>query len=355
MNSLVLSGSNCDGPVGAALRGRPLVGRSAIAKGNSSPSFLNFRRAPLPVNLAYVAAGLFIILPFGLAVSPWPSQALTGQQGEKLKDPGFIAAGAKLFLPNCSSAYCHGSGGKGGGAPPLRDKGLEAAYLFKTISNGISGSPMRAFKSELSEEKIWQLVAYIMSPAKAGEMNAAAGSGSAPIGTAAPASKSVGSTAAGDPVAGKSLFFDDSQQKSCQSCHSFQGMGASIGPDLSKLDARSARDLFLAIVMPGDARDERYRTVTITLKTGEKIIGIKKEEDADSVLLYDVSELPAVLRTVQKSEIAATEIANASAMPGDYAKVYTLKQLLDIVAFLKSGEKKEIQLKDILDSDGSPR
>jgi hypothetical protein len=62
-----------------------------------------------------------------------------------------------------------------------------------------------------------------------------------------------------------------------------------------------------------------------------------------------------VLRTVQKSDIAASEIANASAMPKDYAKIYTLKQLLDIVTFLKSGEKKEIQLKDILDSGGSPR
>jgi putative heme-binding domain-containing protein len=358
MNSLVVSGSNCDGPVGAALRGRPSVGRSAIARGNSAQSFLNFRRS-LPVNLAHVAAGLFIILPFGLAVSgsrqPWSSQALTGQQEQKLKEPAFIAEGAKLFLPNCSSAYCHGSGGKGGGAPGLHDKGLEAEYLFKTISNGISGSPMRAFKSELSEEKIWQLVAYIMSPAKAGDMNAAAASGTAPIGTAAPASKSVGSSAAGDPIAGKLLFFDDSQQKSCQSCHSFQGMGASISPDLSKLEARSARDVFLAIVMPGDARDERYRTVTITVKNGEKIIGIKKEEDADSIRVYDVSELPAVLRTVQKSEIAATEIANASAMPSDYAKIYTLKQLLDIVTFLKSGEKKAIQLKDILDAGGSPR
>jgi putative heme-binding domain-containing protein len=309
--------------------------------------------------LARVAAGLLIILPLGLAASSGhklkAAEPLTGQQEQKLKDPAFIAAGAKLFLPNCSSAYCHGSGGKGGGAPAIRDKGLEASYLFKTISNGISGSPMRAFKSELSEEKIWQLVAYIMSPAKAGDMNAAAGSGTAPIGTAAPASKSVSSTAAGDPLAGKSLFFDDSQQKSCQSCHSFQGMGASIGPDLSKLEARSARDLFLAIVMPGDARDERYRTVTITLKNGEKIIGIKKEEDADSIRVYDVSELPAVLRTVQKSEIAATEIADSSAMPRDYAKIYTLKQLLDIVAFLKSGGKKEIQLKDILDSGGSRR
>src|SRR5215467_5618382 len=99
-------------------------------------------------------------------------------QEQKLKDRGFIAEGAKLFLPNCSSAYCHGSGGKGGGAPRLRDKGLDATYLFKTISNGIPGSPMRPFKSELSEEKIWQLTAYIMSPLTSGDLSTSAASGS---------------------------------------------------------------------------------------------------------------------------------------------------------------------------------
>src|SRR5262244_1630820 len=106
-----------------------------------------------------VAAGsLFMVLPvvFGASVTRDPSALLITYQEQKLKDSKFVAEGAKLFQPNCSSAYCHGKDGMGGAAPALRGKGLEAAYLFKTISNGLSGTPMRPFKSDLPEEKIWQ-------------------------------------------------------------------------------------------------------------------------------------------------------------------------------------------------------
>src|ERR1041384_2771531 len=65
--------------------------------------------------------------------------AHAGSQTNKLQDPQFVAEGAKLFAPSCGNAYCHGTGGVGGGAPRLRGRGLEAAYLLKTISNGIPG------------------------------------------------------------------------------------------------------------------------------------------------------------------------------------------------------------------------
>ena len=91
--------------------------------------------------------------------------AQTGQFIDQLKDPKFIAEGAQLFAPNCSSGYCHGAGGIGGGAPRLRGKDLEAKYLFKTISSGISGTAMLSFKSDFSEEQIWKRVAFILSDA----------------------------------------------------------------------------------------------------------------------------------------------------------------------------------------------
>src|SRR5215469_14798647 len=159
---------------------------------------------PTAKRLPIVIAGvLMVCLPALSGLTRRAAEPPAGQE-QKLKDSAFIAEGAKLFLPNCSSAYCHGSEGKGGGAPPLRDKGLETAYLFKTISNGISGSPMRAFKSELSDEKIWQLVAYIMSPLKGGDINISAASApgynisSRPAADAAPAAKvNIDSTAVG--------------------------------------------------------------------------------------------------------------------------------------------------------------
>jgi hypothetical protein len=116
------------------------------------------------------------------------------------------------------------------------------------------------------------------------------------------------------------------------------------------LGTRSPRELFLSIVLPREVKDQRYSTLKLTLRSGDTIIGIKKEEDADSLRIYDTTELPAVLRTIQKSDIAKNESANQSVMPGDYAARYTMKQLLDLVTFLRSSEARApVTLKDILD------
>src|SRR5436190_24355374 len=100
------------------------------------------RTTPRPVRKRRlrVAALLFAI---GVLLTSLTSAT---SQTEKLKDPQFIADGARTFATSCGNAYCHGTGGVGGGAPRLRGRGLEAAYLFKTISNGIPGTSMLSFK-----------------------------------------------------------------------------------------------------------------------------------------------------------------------------------------------------------------
>jgi putative heme-binding domain-containing protein len=274
------------------------------------------------------------------------------QANGRLKEPQFIAEGAKLFAPSCGNAYCHGTGGNGGGAPRLRGKDLEAAYVFKSISNGIPGTSMPGFKSELSEDQIWKVVAFIVSAAKTSATAdpplslPAASSSTAPVNSAeAIASSSL----AGSSQAGKALFFDGSQPKSCHACHSFNGEGTPIGPDLSAAASRSPRDLLLSIILARGLKDAQYATITVALRNGERIVGVKKEEDAESLRIYDTTELPAVLRTVQKTDVAKVEYANESVMPKDYASVYTMKQLLDLVTFLKSSpqSKSTLTLKDL--------
>ena len=276
------------------------------------------------------------------------------KQDDKLKELQAIREGAKLFAPNCSSGYCHGANGIGGGGPRLRGKGLDAAYLFKTISNGIPGTAMPSFKSELSQEQIFKLVAFIMSEAK----DSPEGKTETPSIASAITAKSISRVATdsaatrsliGNAEAGKALFFDPAQAKSCRACHAFAGEGALIGPDLSKIGNKPAREIFLSIIFPREAKDSRYRTTTLTLKSGDKVVGIKKEEDADSIQIYDIAELPAVLRTIQKSDVAKAETAAESSMPGDYAAIYTIKQILDIVTFLKSSDPqaKPVAMSDI--------
>jgi len=113
---------------------------------------------------------------------------------------------------------------------------------------------------------------------------------------------------------------------------------------------RSPRELFLSIILPHEVKDPRYSTLKLTLRSGEKIAGIKKEEDAESIRIYDTTELPAVLRTIQKGEVVKVESGSESVMPKDYASIYTMKQLLDLVTFLKSSElKSPVMLKDLVE------
>lgn len=269
------------------------------------------------------------------------------QAKDRQKDPQVIAEGAKLFAPSCGNAYCHGSGGMGGGAPRLRGKGLEADYLFKSISNGIPRTPMLGFKSEFSEEQIWKLVAFIMSDSKTGTPVEPAEE-LRPSPSIASVKPAEAIAAVGNSEAGKAIFFDSAHPKSCHACHSIGGEGTSIGPDLSLAANKSARELFLGIILAREIKDSRYATITVTLRNGDKIVGVKKEEDEESIRVYDTTELPAVLRTIQKTGIAKVEASNESIMPKDYAAAYTVKQLLDLVTFLRSsGSKSPVTLRDL--------
>lgn len=279
----------------------------------------------------------------------------SAQSQDKLKDQRNIAEGAKLFAPTCGTGYCHGSGGSGGGAPKLRGRGLEPDYVFKTISNGIRGTAMIPFKSQYSEEQIWKLVAFIISDAPASIDAGSAGTepnktdaATVPV-SAGTSSSMSGSSMIGDAKTGRSLFFDSDAKYNCAACHAYGGEGGSIGPDLGKaVNGISAAGLFRAITIPGISSDGRYQTIAVTLRSGERIKGLKKEDDGESVRVYDTTELPPVLRTIQKSDIARLDKLQESVMPGDYAARYTLKQLLDIVTFLKSDAKQSVTLADML-------
>lgn len=308
------------------------------------------------VLLAYLSA-LALVLLSGIELQPTAAASLGLRQEDKLKDSQLIAEGSTLFASSCGNAYCHGTGGVGGGAPRLRGKALDAAYLLKTIANGIPGTGMLSFKTELSDEQIWKIVAFLMSDAKTGSARSEAGvadkpaprSPAFPMKSAAPPAAS---SLVGDAQAGKALFFESGQAKSCHSCHSFAGEGTPVGPDLSKLGTRSARELFLNVIIMRENIDSRYATVSVTLKNGDKILGVKKEEDTESIRVYDTTELPAVLRTVQKSDVVKVERQDESVMPKDYASIYTMKQLLDLVTFLKSSESKSpVTLKDLFGKD----
>lgn len=93
-----------------------------------------------------------------------PNAAKTGDKPPfDLSDPKIIAEGHKQFNTTC--VYCHGQGGTGGRAGPLKDAGLDEAYIHTTISNGkiANGMSMPPWKYSFDKETIWKLTAYVLS------------------------------------------------------------------------------------------------------------------------------------------------------------------------------------------------
>lgn len=289
--------------------------------------------------VAFTLACLFLFVSFSSAQQPDQSAN--------------IEAGRRIFTGSCSMGYCHGLGAVGGGGPKLAGRKFSVRYLTQVISEGVPETTMPGFKSSLSKEQLGNLIIYVQSLATstATESNAAptvqehlptSGSTAAiPTETAVPA-KAIVLTAEdkelmGDAAAGRNLFFDAAQNNSCRACHSIAGRGSKIGPDLAEIATQPAKDILQSISEPNARVEEKYATLTLTLKDGSKVTGIKRDEDTTTVRLYDTSSLPPISRSFLKAEIARTERLKTSAMPADYATKLSRKQLLDLVGFLKSG------------------
>lgn len=235
--------------------------------------------------------------------------------------PSAVAAGEQLFSASCR--VCHGEAGVGNRAPALRGPRLTGAYVSRTIVEGKPGTFMPKFGKMFTPEQVDQLTRYILSLQQPDSVWTGL------RGTAAP---------------GERVFFDTEQGHSCHNCHVFKGRGRRVGPDLTaKLKGKSPRDIFQKIVIvPHRSADPAYVNVAITTRAGERIVGIRAEEAGDEVRFYDTSVLPPTVRTFAKDDIVSTTRVNGTAMPSDYASRLPLQQLLDLVAFLKSG------------ADGSP-
>lgn len=296
---------------------------------------------------AKAIATVALLLPVACCLLPVDFSAHARQDQKTI-----VEAGQRVFAGSCGMSYCHGFNGIGGGGPKLRDREFTATSLTRMIANGIPGTSMPAFKTSLKPEQIQQVVAFLftlnkeikrpqspqsappvdphLAPA-APEIKRPANAGPEPTYTPVPASLAA---LTGDARAGESLFFDPAQVENCRVCHTLHGRGGAVASDLSRLSDQSPRDIFLRILAP--KADDKYPAMAVTLKSGERFTGIRRDEDATQLRIYDTSSLPPVSRGLLKSEIEKTERLFGSGCPGDYASKFTLKQLLDLVAFIKT-------------------
>jgi putative heme-binding domain-containing protein len=129
----------------------------------------------------------------------------------------------------------------------------------------------------------------------------------------------------GDPVVGKDVFV----AQSCNVCHKVDGAGGELGPDLSRMESRSAAYLRESVRNPDAVIVPGYPAVTVVTKAGASVRGLFLGEDDGSVR---VREMSGGARTFRKDEVREVRRETTSLMP---AFTMPSTDLDNIVAFLK--------------------
>jgi putative heme-binding domain-containing protein len=90
----------------------------------------------------------------------------------------------------------------------------------------------------------------------------------------------------GDAARGRTLFF--SKKMLCTTCHTVQGQGGRVGPELSHIAVtRTGRELLEAVVFPSASFARGYEPYVVATLDGRTFTGIIAREAADAIYLVD--------------------------------------------------------------------
>jgi putative heme-binding domain-containing protein len=128
----------------------------------------------------------------------------------------------------------------------------------------------------------------------------------------------------------------------CIQCHKFKDEGdGSIGPDLTAVGNRFAADYILeSILLPSKVVSDQYANTQIVTKDRDVIVGRVMQEDADTLVVRP-SPLSEATVTVQKKDIDRRELSKVSPMPEGLVDVLDKDEILDMIAYLRSGGNPE--------------
>lgn len=135
----------------------------------------------------------------------------------------------------------------------------------------------------------------------------------------------------GDPDNGREIF-EKAPEAGCIRCHSMNGQGGTIGPELAGLGQRTDRLYILESILQPDASIVLgYQNILLTLKKGEVVNGLLNDETRDDVTL--ISLVDGTRRKIKSADIVARE-GFPSAMPPIFSQALTKRQIRDLVEFV---------------------
>ena len=142
----------------------------------------------------------------------------------------------------------------------------------------------------------------------------------------------------GDAGRGRKLFLNN-RAVACITCHRLEGVGGSVGPDLTRVwDTLSLEKVMESMLDPSKEIKEGYQTYVATTKNGLTVSGLKVSQTAKELILRDP--------TGKDVRIAADDLegviaSKKSLMPDDVVRHLSFGEFIDLVAFLRSRKSQE--------------
>ncbi|MBE7536939.1 MAG: c-type cytochrome [Opitutaceae bacterium] len=121
--------------------------------------------------------------------------------------------------------------------------------------------------------------------------------------------------------------------RTCSACHTFDGAGGHVGPDLSGNRNQPADALLLHILVPNYEVYPGYQAVSISTRDGRSLSGRILTETGSSLTLRTAFGTDEV---VMRSAIASLNASSLSLMPDGLEQSMSRNELADLVAYLKS-------------------
>jgi putative heme-binding domain-containing protein len=137
----------------------------------------------------------------------------------------------------------------------------------------------------------------------------------------------------GDAVAGKALFLER-EKIACSICHTIDGNGGKVGPDLFAIGDKYGRgDLIQQVLEPSATIAVGYSTTVIRTKSGDTFQGIVKEANDQTVGLMGSD---GKLLHIKTADIERQRTTDVSLMPEGLEGALTQQQFADLISYLTS-------------------
>jgi putative membrane-bound dehydrogenase-like protein len=134
-----------------------------------------------------------------------------------------------------------------------------------------------------------------------------------------------------DPVKGRVLF-----RQTCGGCHKMYGEGGTLGPDITGSNRANVDYLLVNVLNPSEEVQDDYKMVTITTRDGRTYSGNIIAENDRQVTMRMVGQDAVV---INKSTIQSKEVSEVSMMPPGLFDTLSDKEVLDLVAYLRTVEQ----------------